>query len=116
MWIGDRWFGVVGVLDEFELSPDLDRAALVSYDAAAGYLDHDGVPTQIQVRTDPRFVDDVMAVLAPTVNPENPEEVEVARPSDALEAREAAESAFSHRCSWASGRSRYWSAGSGSPM
>lgn len=94
VWIGDTWFGVVGILEPFELSPDLDRAALVSYQAADRYLDHDGIPTTIHVRTDPLFVEEVMGVLAATANPENPEEVEVSRPTDALEAREAAESAF----------------------
>ena len=29
VWLGDQWFSVIGVLDLFELSPDLDRAALV---------------------------------------------------------------------------------------
>lgn len=94
VYLADEWWTVIGVLDEFELSPDLDRAALVGLDAAATYLDDDNVPTSIYVRTDPAFVDDVMVVLAATANPETPEEVEVSRPSDALEAREAAEDAF----------------------
>jgi len=92
--VGDRWFSVVGILEQFELSPDLDRAVLVGLTAAETYLDHDPVPSTIHVRTDPDQVDDVMAVLAATANPENPEEVEVNRPSDALEAREAADDAF----------------------
>ncbi len=91
VWLGDRWFAVVGILEEFDLSPDLDRAALVGSAAADAYLDHDNVPTSIYVRTDPAFVEDVMDVLGATANPENPEEVEVARPTDALEAREAAD-------------------------
>ena len=94
VWLGDQWFSVIGVLDAFELSPDLDRAALVGAEAAQTYLDGDGVPTAIYVRTEPVFVEDVTEVLAATANPENPEEVEVDRPSDALEAREAADDAF----------------------
>lgn len=94
VWLGGQWFTVVGVLDEFELSPDLDRAALVSTAAAERFLDHDGVPTTIFVRTAPAYVDDVIAVLAATANPETPEEVEVTRPSDALEARDAADDAL----------------------
>ena len=94
VWIGDRWFAVIGILDQFELSPDLDRAALVGLPAAAEYLDDEGVPTAIYVRTDPDYVDDVMSVLASTANPQSPEEVEVDRPTDALEAREAADDAF----------------------
>ena len=94
IWLGEQWFTVVGVLDEFELSPDLDRAAIIGIEAAETYLDHDPVPTSILVRSDPAYVDDVMGVLAATANPENPEEVEVARPTDALEAKEAADDAF----------------------
>ena len=94
VWLGDQWFTVIGVLDQFELNPDLDRAALVGFDAAADYLDHDNVPTSILVRANPDFIDDVTGVLAATANPQNPEEVEVARPSDALEAKEAADDAF----------------------
>ncbi len=94
VWLGGRWFTVIGVLDAFELSPDLDRAALVSPEAAATFLHHDNVPSAIYVRTDPVFVNDVMSVLAATANPENPEEVQVDRPTDALEAREAASDAF----------------------
>ena len=92
--VADRWFSVVGILKEFELSPDLDRAAMVGVPAAETYLDHENIPSTLYVRTDPAKVDDVMAVLGASANPENPEEVEVSRPSDALEAREAADDAF----------------------
>lgn len=96
VWLGGQWFAVVGVLDEFELSPNLDRAALIGVGAAETFLEHDPVPTSIYVRTDPSFVDDVMDVLPATANPQNPEEIEVSRPSDALEAREAASDAFTN--------------------
>ncbi len=92
--VGDEWFTVVGILDEFVLSPDLDRAVLIGLEAAETYLGHDPVPTTIHIRIGPSDVDDVMAVLPATVNPQNPEEVEVDRPSDALEAREAVDDAF----------------------
>lgn len=94
VWLGDQWFSVIGVLNEFELNPDLDRAALVGLEGAATYLDDDNVPTSILVRVDPAFVGQVTEVLAATANPQNPEEVEVDRPSDALEAKEAADDAF----------------------
>ncbi len=94
VWLGGEWFTVIGVLDPFELSPDLDRAALVGMGAAETYLDDDNVPTAIYVRTDPESVGAVMGVLAATVNPETPEEVTVDRPTDALEAKEAADDAF----------------------
>ncbi len=94
VWLGGRWFTVIGILQEFELAPDLDRAAMVGLEAAADFLEDDGVPTRILVRVDPDQVDAVMGVMAATANPENPEEVEVARPTDALEAKEAADDAL----------------------
>lgn len=94
VWLGEQWFTVIGILDTFELAPDLDRAALVGLEAAGTYLDDDGVPTRILVRVDPDQVDEVMGVMAATANPENPEEIEVSRPTDALEAKEAADDAL----------------------
>lgn len=94
VWLGDQWFTVIGVLNQFELNPDLDRAAVIGFGAASKYLDHDNVATSLLVRADPDHIDDVMGVLSATANPQNPEEVEVARPSDALEAKEAADDAF----------------------
>jgi putative ABC transport system permease protein len=96
VWLGDEWFSVVGIMDTLDLSPDLDRGALVSYSAAEEFLDHDGIPSTIYVRSDPDNIDVVRSVLPATVNPENPDEVEVTRPSDALEAKEAADQAFTN--------------------
>ncbi|MDK1017906.1 MAG: ABC transporter permease [Actinomycetota bacterium] len=96
VWLGDEWFAVVGILESLDLSPDLDRAALVTVGAAETYLESDLVPSTIYVRMDPSSIDDVRNVMAATVNPENPDQVEVTRPSDALEAREAAESALTN--------------------
>ncbi len=96
VWLGGEWFAVVGIMGSLELSPDLDRAALVSHGAAETYLQEELVPSTIYVRTDPSQIDEVRNVMAATVNPENPDQVEVTRPSDALEAREAAESALTN--------------------
>lgn len=94
VWLGDRWFTVVGILDPLELAGALDRSAIVGVPAAEEYLGYDGVASSLYVRTHPDWVDGVMGVLPATVNPENPDQVEVSRPTDALEARAAAENAF----------------------
>ncbi|HEY7705159.1 MAG TPA: ABC transporter permease [Acidimicrobiia bacterium] len=91
VWIGDEWWTVIGVLEQFDLSPDLDRAALVGMAAAADFLDHENVPSTIYVRTHPEQVDAVRNVMAATANPAQPDEVVVTRPTDALEARDAAD-------------------------
>lgn len=96
VWLGDEWFAVVGIMDTLALSPDIDRAALVSVNAAETYLEYDGVIGTIYVRVDPSEIDDARNVMPATVSPENPDQVQVTRPSDALEAREAADTALTN--------------------
>jgi putative ABC transport system permease protein len=94
VWLGDRWFTVVGVLRPVTLAPEIDRAALVGFPAAEALLGSDGSPGTVYVRADPDQVEAVRAVLPATANPANPNEVRVSRPSDALAARAAADTAF----------------------
>jgi putative ABC transport system permease protein len=94
VWLANRWFTVIGILNLFELAPDLDRSVFIGHSAAETFLDHENVPTRVLVRVDPTKVDQVLAVLAATANPEFPEEVSVDKPSDALEAQEAADDTF----------------------
>ena len=96
VWLGGNWFAVAGILEPMALSADLDRAALVGFDAAKRYLGaSDDLPASaLYVRTDPENVDAVLNVLPATANPENPDEVEASRPSDVLQARDAANTAF----------------------
>ena len=94
VWLGDRWFAVVGVLKAMPLAPELDNAALVSTRIAEQEFGYGGSPTTVYLRTDPRHVDDVYEVAAGTAAPHSPQEVEVTRPSDALEARAATDTSF----------------------
>ncbi|MEO3811840.1 ABC transporter permease [Sphaerisporangium sp. B11E5] len=96
VWLGGRWFTVLGVLDPVPLAPGIDRAALVGWPAARQLLGFDGHPTTIYERSTPEEVEAVRAVLPRTVNPEYPEEVTVSRPSDALAARAATAGAFTN--------------------
>jgi putative ABC transport system permease protein len=94
LWIGHRWFTVVGILNQFVDQPDLDQAALIGFPEAAQEFGYDGAPTLIYVRTNPDNVDSVLSVLAATANPASPQEVQLTRPSEALAARAAARTAF----------------------
>jgi putative ABC transport system permease protein len=94
VWLGGRWFVVVGILEPVPLAPELDRTALVGLPAAEQLLGSDGAPSTVYVRADPDQVTDVQGVLAATANPEHPNEVQVSRPSDALAAQAAAKSAL----------------------
>jgi putative ABC transport system permease protein len=94
VWLGDRWFSVVGILAPVTLDPDLDSAALIGFPVAERLFDADSSPTSIYVRAADDQVEETRDLLAATANPEHPEEVEVSRPSDALAAEAAAKSAF----------------------
>ncbi len=94
VWIGGRWFTVIGILDAVTLAPAVDSTALIGFGAAEDLFGEEGNPTNVFVRADPARIDTVRDLLGATANPQRPEEVEVSRPSDAIEARAAAKTAF----------------------
>lgn len=95
VWLGGRWFSVVGILAPSELAPELDSGALVGWPVAESELDFDGHPTTVYTRAREGAVTDVQAVLDATAHPEDPSSVEVSRPSDALAAKAATDDALS---------------------
>jgi putative ABC transport system permease protein len=94
VWLGERWFTVIGIMEPLELARDLDTSAIIGRDIATAELGAAETPGTVYLRTDPDRVDDVRAVIPATANPENPDQVDVSRPSDAIEARAAASNAF----------------------
>ncbi|MDP9255607.1 MAG: ABC transporter permease [Actinomycetota bacterium] len=94
IWLGGQWFYVAGILSSAVLAPEIDTSVLVGFPAAKTYLDFDGHPTTIYVRSQTSQVAAVQSVLAATANPESPNEVNVSQPSAALVARAEAQSAL----------------------
>lgn len=94
IWLGGRWFTVIGILEPVSLVPELDLCALIGWPAGERYLAFEGDITTLYVRTDPDEIEAVRNLLARTANPEQPNEVDVSRPSDALAAEAAADVAF----------------------
>ncbi|MGW4489395.1 ABC transporter permease [Amycolatopsis sp. NPDC004368] len=94
LWIGNRWFSVIGVLDPMPLAPEIERSVLVGWQAAKTYLDFSGTPGTVYVRADENQLNAVRNVLGASINPEQPGEVNVSRPSDAIEARRLTENSF----------------------
>jgi putative ABC transport system permease protein len=94
VWLGDRWFQVIGILEPVALESALDSAAFIGFPVAAERFDADVSASTLYVRADPDDIEAVRELLGRTANPERPEEVDVSRPSDALEARAAAKTAF----------------------
>ena len=94
IWVGRQWFYLAGILHGATLAPEIDSAVLVGFPAASRYLDFDGHPSTVYLRTATDQVEAVRSVLAATANPESPSEVTVSRPSDVLVARAKAKSAL----------------------
>jgi putative ABC transport system permease protein len=85
--VGGAWYTVIGILNPFELAPEIDRSVLIGFPAAEQDFGYDGHASRIYVRAQEDRVADVAAMLARAANPESPNEVAVSRPSDALATR-----------------------------
>jgi putative ABC transport system permease protein len=94
IWVGGMWFYVAGILKAAVLAPEIDSAVLIGFKAAERYLNFDGHPSTIYVRSQTTRVATVQSVLAATANPENASQVNVSQPSAALTARADAQGAF----------------------
>jgi len=94
VWIADRWFTVVGILDAMPLAPEIERSALIGWPVAET-VGFDGHPTKVYIRATDAEMESVRAVLGATINPEAPLEVQVSRPSEALTAKRLTETSFS---------------------
>ncbi|WP_433261417.1 ABC transporter permease [Actinosynnema sp. CS-041913] len=94
VFVGDRWFSVVGVLSPMPLAPEIERSVLVGWDVARSELKFDGHPTVISLKAREEAVEDVRAVLPATLYSEIPGLIQVSRPSDALAAKRATQNSF----------------------
>ncbi len=96
IWAGGQWFYVTGILNHAVLAPEIDSAVLVGFPAAEEYLNSDGHPSEIYVRTvnTQAATTQVDKLLAYQANPESPNQVDVSRPSDALTAQADAKGAL----------------------
>lgn len=95
VYIGQTWFTVIGILQPMPLAADIERSVLVGWEAARTWLAFNGHPTVVYAKARENAIEDVRAVLAPTLYPELPGLVQVSRPSDALAAKRATENNFS---------------------
>ncbi len=94
VYLGNRWFVVVGILNPVKLDSSLDSIAFISLPVAERLFQALPEPSEIYVRTTQDAVTPVANLLPATANPQDPSGVSVDRPSDALEARAAAKGQF----------------------
>jgi putative ABC transport system permease protein len=94
--VGGMWFYVVGILKPATYSPEIDSSVLVGFPAAEKYLQFDGHPSEIYVRTvnTQAATTAVDNLLGPQASPENPSQVNVSQPSAALTAEAEAKGAL----------------------
>ncbi|MEU9146255.1 ABC transporter permease [Streptomyces sp. NPDC048349] len=95
VFIGGRYFTVIGILAPVPLAPEIERSALIGWEAAERLLGFDGHPTAVYERSADDRVAQVRDLIAPTANPQTPSAVAVSDPSAALQAKAATEGAFS---------------------
>jgi putative ABC transport system permease protein len=94
IWIGQRWFTVVGILNPVQLISQMDSMAFIGFPIAERDFGFDGHPTGLYVRSAPSQVNAVTSVLPATVNPANPTLVAVTFPSDILKAELVTKGAY----------------------
>lgn len=94
VYIGNRWFTVVGVMAPAALEPSLSSDVFISLPVAERDFHIEPQPSEIYVRSNQSDVEGVANLLAATANPQEPSSVSVDRPSNLLEARAAAKGQF----------------------
>jgi putative ABC transport system permease protein len=94
VYLGNRWFTVVGILKPAVLDPNLDSTVFISLPVAERLFQVQPNPSEIYVRANQNDVIGVSNLLAATADPQNSDGVNVNRPTDALQARAAAKGQF----------------------
>lgn len=93
VYIDDRYFTVIGILNDLPLAPEIARSALIGWGIGT-QLGFDGHPTTVYERSTDAVVGNVHSLIPRAVDPEVPSNVNVSNPSAALQAKAATEGAF----------------------
>jgi putative ABC transport system permease protein len=94
IYIGNRWFTVVGILSSFVLDRSLDSDVFISLPVAEQLFATKPNASEIYVRCAQNDVGGVASLLPATADPQEPSGVSTSRPSNVLEARAAAKGQF----------------------
>jgi putative ABC transport system permease protein len=94
LYLGNRWFTVVGIMRSAVLDTSLDSTVFISLPVAERIFHIAPSPSEIYVRANQNDVTGASNLLAATADPQNASGVQVSRPSDVLEARAAAKGQF----------------------
>jgi putative ABC transport system permease protein len=94
VYLGNKWFNVIGILNPVILDSTLDSTVFISLPVAERLFQQQPNPSEIYVRANQNNVIPVSNLLGATADPQNASAVNVYRPSVALEARAAAKGQF----------------------
>lgn len=94
VWIGGKWFTVVGILRPVQLITQANSMAFIGFPIAEQLFGFDGHPTELFVRSDPTQVAAVDGVLPQTVDPSDAGAVSVNEPAEILQAEVLTASAY----------------------
>lgn len=94
-FVGGLYFTVIGIPAPVPPAPEIERSALIGWEAAGQLPGFDGHPTAVYGRSADDRVTAVRGLIAPTADPQSPGTVSVTDPSAALLAKAATEGAFS---------------------
>jgi putative ABC transport system permease protein len=94
VYLGNKWFTVVGIMKSAILDTSLDSTVFISLPVAEHMFQQQPNPSEIYVRANQNDVTGVANLLAATADPQDSSGVGVSRPSDALKARAAAKGQF----------------------
>jgi putative ABC transport system permease protein len=94
VYLGSKWFTVIGILKPALLDSNIDTTAFISLPVAERLFQTQPNPSTIYVRANVNDVTQVSNLLPPTADPQNSSGVAASRPSDALEARAAAKGQY----------------------
>jgi putative ABC transport system permease protein len=94
VYIGNRWFTVIGVMASVALDSSLDSDVFISLPVAERDFGIGPEPSEIYVRSGQNSVNQAANLLPPTANPQDPSGVSVNRTSNLLKARAAAKGQF----------------------
>jgi putative ABC transport system permease protein len=94
VYLGNRWFTVIGIMKPAILDSTLDTTVFISLPMAERLFQLPPNPSTIYLRTNVNDVVHVAGLLPAQTDPQNASGVQISRPSDALEARAAAKGQF----------------------
>lgn len=93
--VGGTRFAVIGILAAMPVTPELEQAVFIGWDAACSTFGFDGRSSVVYLTAEESQIEAVRAVLPSTLDPQTPGLIQVSSPSEALLAKRHTQNTFS---------------------